>query len=119
MHEHQGVWVADGPSEWEGKYYLYSVRVWVPADAAVDTNLTSDPYSIDLALNGAKSRITDLDSDATKPGGWDEISSPPLRSFSDMSINELHIRDFSVNDPTVPPAHRGLYEAFDDQGQTA
>jgi pullulanase len=41
----------------------------VPADAAVDTNLTSDPYSIDIALNGAKSRITDLDSDETKPTG--------------------------------------------------
>jgi pullulanase len=82
----------------------------------LDTNLTSDPYSVDLALNGAKSRITDLDSDETKPAGWDESSSPPLRSFSDMSIYELHVRDFSVNDSTVPLAHRGFYEAFDDQG---
>ena len=80
------------------KYYLYSVKVWVPADAAVDTNVTSDPYSIDIALNGTKSRITDLDSDETKPAGWDEDTSPPLRSFSDMSLYELHIRDFSVND---------------------
>ena len=32
-----------------------------------------------------------------------------------MSLYELHIRDFSVNDLTVPAAHRGLYEAFDDQ----
>jgi pullulanase len=115
MHSHNGVWVAGGSSDWKDKYYLYSVSVWVPADAAVDTNLTSDPYSVDLALNGAKSRITDLDSDETKPAGWDETSSPFLRSFSDMSIYELHIRDFSVNDSTVPLAHRGLYEAFDDQ----
>jgi pullulanase len=115
MHEHNGVWVADGDSSWKDKYYLYSVQVWVPADSAVDTNVTSDPYSIDIALNGIKSRITDLDSDETKPAGWDEDSSPPLRSFSDMSLYELHIRDFSVNDLTVPAAHRGLYEAFDDQ----
>ncbi|MGB6688772.1 MAG: pullulanase-type alpha-1,6-glucosidase [Terracidiphilus sp.] len=115
MHEHNGVWVADGKSNWKGKYYLYSVQVWVPADAAVDTNVTSDPYSIDIALNGTKSRITDLDSDETKPDGWDEDTSPPLRSFSDMSIYELHVRDFSVNDPTVPAAHQGLYEAFADQ----
>jgi pullulanase len=115
MHEHNGVWVAGGPDSWKDKYYLYSVNVWVPSDAAVDTNVTSDPYSIDIALNGAKSRITDLDSDETKPAGWDEHTSPALRSLSDMSLYELHIRDFSVNDLTVPPTHRGLYEAFDDQ----
>jgi len=115
MHNHNGVWVARGNPNWRGKYYLYSVKVWVPSDSAVDTNVTSDPYSIDIALNGTKSRITDLDSDETKPSGWDEDNSPPLRSLSDMSIYELHIRDFSVNDPTVPAAHQGLYEAFDDQ----
>jgi pullulanase len=32
-----------------------------------------------------------------------------------MSVYELHVRDFSINDPTVPAAHRGMYEAFDDQ----
>jgi len=115
MHEHGGVWVADGPSDWSGKYYLYSVKVWVPADGAVDTNVTSDPYSIDLALNGTKSRITDLESEATKPEGWDTSVSPPLRSLSDMSLYELHIRDFSINDLTVPAYHRGTYEAFADQ----
>ena len=115
MHEHNGVWVADGDSSWKDKYYLYSVLVWVPSAAAVETNVTSDPYSIDIALNGTKSRITDLGSDETKPMGWDEDTSPPLRSFSDMSVYELHVRDFSINDPTVPSAHRGMYEAFDDQ----
>ncbi len=115
MHNHNGVWVARGLPNWRDKYYLYSVKVWVPSDSAVDTNLTTDPYSIDVALNGTKSRITDLESDETKPSGWDEDNSPPLRTFSDLSLYELHIRDFSVNDPTVPAAHRGLYEAFDDQ----
>jgi len=115
MHSHNGVWVAGGPSTWQDKYYLYSVQVWVQSDGAVDTNVTSDPYSIDIALNGAKSRITDLDSAETEPPGWDKDSSPPLNSFSDMSLYELHIRDFSVNDLTVPAAHQGTYEAFDDQ----
>ena len=32
-----------------------------------------------------------------------------------MSVYELHIRDFSVNDLTVPAAHRGMYDAFGDQ----
>lgn len=115
MHEHNGVWVADGNSSWKGKYYLYGVRVWVPTDAAVDTNVTSDPYSIDIALNGTKSRMTDLDSDENKPSGWDEHMSPPLQSLNDLSLYELHVRDFSINDATVPVAHRGMYDAFADQ----
>jgi len=115
MHEHKGVWVANGETSWKDKYYLYSVKVWAPVDAAVDMNVTTDPYSIDIALNGTKSRITDLDSEETKPEGWDSSSSPSLRSLSDLSLYELHIRDFSVNDATVPAAHRGTYEAFDDQ----
>lgn len=115
MQENNGVWVANGTGDWRGKYYLYSVNVWVPIDAALDTNVTTDPYSIDIALNGAKSRITDLDSSATKPIGWDQMASPPLASFSDMSLYELHVRDFSLNDLTVPNTHRGMYEAFADQ----
>ncbi len=115
MHNHNGVWVARGKPGWQGKYYLYSVNVWVPADSAVDTNVTSDPYSVDIALNGTKSRITDLDSEETKPFGWDWNFAPPLRSLSDLSLYELHIRDFSIDDPTVPADHRGMYEAFADE----
>ncbi len=115
MQENNGAWVANGTDDWRGKYYLYSVTVWVPIDAAVDTNVTTDPYSVDIALNGTKTRITDLDSAGTKPPGWNQTSSPPLRSFSDMSLYELHIRDFSIHDLTVPKAHRGMYMAFADQ----
>ncbi|HZZ17703.1 MAG TPA: pullulanase-type alpha-1,6-glucosidase [Candidatus Sulfotelmatobacter sp.] len=115
MYERNGVWEADGKSDWKGKYYLYSVNVWVPINGSLETNVTTDPYSNDIALNGTKSRITDLDSDETKPDGWDNVNSPALQSLSDMSLYELHIRDFSVNDLTVPQAHRGMYEAFNDQ----
>lgn len=114
MREKNGVWIATGETSWIGKYYLYSVSVYVPADQAVDTNVTTDPYSTDIALNGAKTRITNLDDAGTKPSGWDESSPPPLQSIGDMSIYELHIRDFSVADATVPPAHRGMYDAFAD-----
>jgi len=112
MHEHNGVWIADGNESWQDKYYLYQVNVWVPADDAIDTNVTSDPYSIDIALNGAKSRITDLESPETKPWGWDEDRPPAFSSFNDMSIYELHVRDFSIDDPTVPANLQGMYGAF-------
>jgi pullulanase-type alpha-1,6-glucosidase len=33
-----------------------------------------------------------------------------------MVVYELHVRDFSINDATVSPAHRGKYLAFTDNG---
>jgi hypothetical protein len=35
-------------------------------------------------------------------------------SLNDLSIYELHVRDFSVGDATVPAGHRGTYLAFTD-----
>jgi pullulanase len=115
MTESKGVWTASGDESWEGKYYLYQVSVYVPSDHAVDVNQTTDPYSVDIAINGTKSRITNLDADSTKPADWDDSNPPPLHSLGDMSIYELHIRDFSINDSTVPAQDRGMYKAFADR----
>ncbi len=114
MQEHNGVWVARGNSEWKGKFYQLQARVFIPTDEAIDINTTTDPYSIDLNLNGTMSRVTDLEDESTKPFGWDQLPSPALSSLGDMSIYELYIRDFSVGDPTVPAAVQGTYEAFLD-----
>jgi pullulanase len=114
MKEKNGVWSASGDEDWKGKYYLFDLKVYVPSQRAILENIVTDPYSVDLALNGVKSRITDLDDPYTEPDGWEESRSPELRNVSDLSIYELHIRDFSVNDFTVPQLLRGTYLAFAD-----
>ena len=114
MHEHGGVWVADGDYDWKDKYYQFQVNVYVSASRAVVTNTTTDPYSIDLSINGVMSRITDLKADETKPPLWDLLPSPTLARLQDISLYELHIRDFSVGDSTVPAALQGTYDAFAD-----
>jgi pullulanase len=116
MHENNGVWSACVDDSWTSKYFLYDLRVYVPSQRAVVENIVTDPYSVDLALNSAKSRFTNLSDRDTQPAGWEESRSPSLASVSDLSIYELHIRDFSANDMTVPPAHRGTYLAFADHG---
>ena len=112
MTEAAGVWTAAGQEDWKGKYYQLRAQVYVAADQAIDTNTTTDPYSVDLSLNGTMSRITDLEANETKPPRWDVTRSPELASIYDMSIYELHVRDFSVGDPTVPASVQGTYEAF-------
>ncbi len=110
--ENNGVWSACVDDDWRSKYYLFDLRVYVPGQRAILENVVTDPYSVDLALNGVKSRITDLNNPETQPEGWEESRSPALASVNDLSIYELHIRDFSGNDMTVPLTSRGTYLAF-------
>ena len=114
MHQHGGVWVAVLDPVWIGRYYLLDEKVYAPSKRAIVENIVTDPYSIDLALNGSMSRLTDMDARANQPKGWNVDRSPALERFNDLSIYELHVRDFSIADSTVPASHRGMYLAFTD-----
>ena len=115
MHERNGVWSIPVDASYIGGYYLFDEKVYAPSVRAVVENFVTDPYSIDLAVNGTKSRLTDIDAERNKPEGWDESRSPELARINDLSIYELHVRDFSVGDLTVPAADRGTYLAFTDR----
>jgi len=102
----------EGENSWKGQYYLYDIFVYVPDQQQIVENIVSDPYSPDIALDGAKTRITDLADEATKPHGWDFSFSPWLESLNDFSVYELHVREFSVADASVPAQYQGTYLAF-------
>ena len=105
-------WSVSIPRQFENYFYLYEVTVYQPSTDRMETSLVTDPYSFSLAMNGEKSQLVDLDSSNLKPPGWDDLQKPVLNSFKDMVIYELHIRDFSANDQTVPFVYRGTYDAF-------
>jgi len=107
-----GVWSVQGQADWKNKFYLFEVEVYVHGTGQVEHNIVTDPYSIGLSANSARSQIIDLDDPALKPLGWDAIIKPPLAAPEDIAIYETHVRDFSVYDETVPEAHRGTYLAF-------
>jgi pullulanase len=107
-----GVWSVVGSPSWIGSYYLYDVEVWQPAVMDVVTNLVTDPYSVSLSRNSLRSQIVDLADPALAPAGWSTMVKPPLAAPEDIVLYELHIRDFSANDMTVPEALRGTYKAF-------
>jgi pullulanase-type alpha-1,6-glucosidase len=111
-----GVWTAMGDPSWEGMYYLYEVEVYVPATGAVEYNLVSDPYSLGLSANSARSLIVDLSDPATMPAGWDSFAKPAPAAPEDIVIYELHVRDFSIFDATVPADLRGTFAAFTETG---
>ncbi len=107
-----GVWSALGEAGWKGKFYLYEVQVYVRATGKIERNFVTDPYSLSLAMNSTRSQIVDLDDPALMPDGWTATKKPPLAAPEDIVIYELHVRDFSVFDQTVPDAYRGTYMAF-------
>ncbi|WP_136313020.1 pullulanase-type alpha-1,6-glucosidase [Actinomyces procaprae] len=95
-----------------GSQYLWEVRVYVPATGRVETNLVTDPYSRALTVDSRRSVVVDLNRRDLKPSSWRENLSPVVISDAARSIYELHVRDFSAADPTVPEELRGTYTAF-------
>ncbi len=111
-----GLWSATISSDTSGSYYRFGVKVFVRGVGLV-RNLVTDPYSLTLAADSVRSEVVNLDDARTKPSGWDASTPPATVSTStDQTIYELHVRDFSANDASVPAAHRGKYLAFTDTG---
>jgi pullulanase-type alpha-1,6-glucosidase len=115
MAQSAGVWTASGPAAWDRNFYLYEVEVYVHSTGKVERNLVTDPYSLSLSANSERSQILDLSSPDLAPSGWGSLVKPAIDP-ADIALYELHVRDFSAGDPTVPAAHRGTFMAFTDQG---
>ncbi|MER6977439.1 pullulanase-type alpha-1,6-glucosidase [Streptomyces carpinensis] len=110
-----GVWSVTGPASWKGKPYRYVVKVWAPSVREVVTNKVTDPYSVALTADSERSLVVDLDDRALAPSGWSHLTKPRAVPLRDAQIQELHIRDFSVADKTVPAQDQGTYLAFTDK----
>jgi pullulanase len=107
-----GVWSVTGDASWTGKYYLYAVKVYAPAVQDVVTNRVTDPYSFSLSMNSTRSQIVNLSDSVLQPEGWADLEKPTLETPEDIVLYELHVRDFSINDTTVPEDERGTFIAF-------
>ncbi|WP_406167300.1 pullulanase-type alpha-1,6-glucosidase [Streptomyces canus] len=110
-----GVWSVTGPKSWKGKPYRYVVKVWAPSVRKVVTNKVTDPYSVALTTDSERSLVVDLDDRSLAPRGWSTYTKPKAVPLKDAEIQELHVRDFSVADRTVPAKDRGTYLAFTDK----
>ena len=111
-----GTWAVRGEASWQDARYLYAVTVFAPSFQRVVTNHVSDPYSVALTVNSNFSVLVDLDADDLKPLDWLSCSPPVLHSPVDQVIYELHVRDFSRGDRTLPDAVRGRFAAFGADG---
>jgi pullulanase/glycogen debranching enzyme len=117
FNETSGVWSVTGAGAWDRHYYLFDVQVYVLGLGAVVSNLVTDPYAVTLSTDSLRSQFVNLDDANLKPAGWNSLVKPHLENFTDIVVYEMHVRDFSINDSSVTPAHRGTYMAFTYDGQ--
>ncbi|MFF3581031.1 pullulanase-type alpha-1,6-glucosidase [Streptomyces mirabilis] len=110
-----GVWSVTGAKSWRNKPYRYAVKVWAPTVRKVVTNKVTDPYSLALTTDSERSLVVDLKDRSLAPSGWSSLKKPKAVPLRDAQIQELHIRDFSVADKTVPAKDQGTYLAFTDK----
>ena len=107
-----GRWEVGAGRVGAGAQYLWEVEVFVPSTGRIELNRVTDPYSTALTLDSRRSVAVDLTQRALKPAAWCENLSPVVDSDAARVIYELHVRDFSAADASVPAELRGTYAAF-------
>lgn len=106
-----GTWVASELSaDVNNKYYTYTAYF----DGKVNKDIV-DPYARTVGVNGQRGMILNLD--VTDPEGWDKDTRKTYENAADMSIYEVHVRDFS-SDPAAQFVNPGKYAAFTEEGVT-
>lgn len=111
--ETSGTWSIVGDRDWVGQYYTFNVTVFAPTEMAIVVNEVTDPYSVSLSQNSTRSQIIDLATTGLMPDDWLTYTKPDYGdSFEDITVYELHLRDFSIFDESVPEELRGTYMAF-------
>lgn len=96
----------------EGAQYLWEVTVYVPETGKVEKNLVTDPYSVSLTVDSTRSVAVNMNNPSTVPAVWTNSKAPVIQDDAQRSIYELHVRDFSAADTSVPEYMRGTYMAF-------
>ena len=111
-----GTWSVVGEAAWADRCYQLQLDHVIPLTGARRTLRTTDPWSVGLALGSSHSVLVDLADPRWAPPVWQGTAAPaPIRAV-DQTIYELHVRDFSRDDETVPEHLRGSYLAFGHEG---
>lgn len=104
----EGVWHATVKENLLGKFYTFNIKMddrWLGDTPGINAKA--------VGVNGKRAAIIDMRT--TDPEGWIYDRRPPLRSFADIVIYEMHHRDFSVS-PTSGIEHKGKFLALTEEG---
>lgn len=108
-----GIWSLAVESNWLGDqlFYRFEASVFHYTSNKLETYEVTDPYSVSLSTNSKYSQFVNLNDSRLMPEGWQQLNKDPLHA-SDISIMEIHVRDFSIEDVSVQDKYKGTYLAF-------
>lgn len=95
--DENGTWFLEIDGDHKGKYYTFQIRNRDGKDYhdEIWRNEVPGPYAQAVGINGIRGAI--LDMRETDPPGWETDQRPPLNSFADIVLYELHVRDLSAD----------------------
>ena len=97
----RGLWSATVPGDLHGTRYRMRFHSYG------EDREVPDIHGVAATSDSAFSVFADLE--RLEPQGWRTTAAPPLAHPTDEVIYELHVRDFSVDDPACPQELRGTY----------
>lgn len=103
-----GTWKKEISEDLKGKFYTFQIRIgekWLSETPGMWVKATG--------VNGKRAAIIDMNS--TNPEGWENDKRPPLNKFTDITLYEVHVRDFSVS-PNSGMKNKGKFLAFTETG---
>lgn len=103
-----GTWESTVSGNLHGKFYTFNVKLnneWLGETPGIMAKA--------VGVNGKRAAIIDFHS--TNPQGWENDSRPPLKSFADIVLYEMHHRDFST-DSFSGIKNRGKFLALIEEG---
>ncbi|HTE00992.1 MAG TPA: type I pullulanase [Mucilaginibacter sp.] len=103
-----GVWETTIKHDIKNQYYTFQANIngrWLQE--------RPDIYAKAVGVNGRRGMVVDLRS--TNPKNWAADKKPPQKSFTDIVLYELHIRDLSVS-PQSGIKHKGKFLGLTETG---
>ncbi len=104
----KGEWEITIKKDLKGLYYTFQARIgdtWMGE--------TPDPYAKAVGANGLRAQVVHMAE--TNPPGWEDDHRPALKSYNDIVIYELHVRDLSMH-PNSGIANKGKYLGLTERG---
>lgn len=103
-----GTWNISIKEDLKGKFYTFNVKVngkWLGDTPGIMAKA--------VGVNGKRAAVLDLRS--TDPEEWENDVRPPLKNYADITVYEMHHRDFSL-DSVSGIQNKGKFLALTEQG---